>query len=223
MQTLSDQHPNTIHQQTRKIAVVAILLFALSGLISGFAVGAFTHSKSRIPGTTTPASSGTTPVTQMTRTPVSTAGTKNVNLDFPVIKQGEDFRFLQIANGNTGYTFSASILNKNQTPIQVPDVTCKLWLTQNRDINSILAANNYAMPREIEKIQQPFPDEVVGYLNYISPSQQIQPCSQNGKTSWNYTISPSINPGIYYFVVLADWRGKSFKWSWVSIEIKRAS
>jgi hypothetical protein len=47
MQTLSSQYPHNINQQTRKIAVVAIILFAISGLISGFAVGAFVHPKTQ--------------------------------------------------------------------------------------------------------------------------------------------------------------------------------
>jgi hypothetical protein len=69
MQTLSTQHPNRINQRTHKIAVFAILLFALSGLISGFAVGAFVHSKPRGSGTTS-TSTKTTPVSQITRTAI---------------------------------------------------------------------------------------------------------------------------------------------------------
>ncbi len=221
MQTLSSQPPNHISQQTRKIAVFAILLFALSGLISGFAVGAFVHSKQRGVGTTS-AGTGTTPVGQITKTPASTTVTENVNLDDPVIKPGEDYPFFQVANGSTNYAFSALIINKSKSPIQVSDVTCKLWLTNNGDVNSILRADHYAIPRAIDNIQQPFPGEVVGALNYLVPSQQIQPCTPNGKTFWHYTISPSIDPGTYYLVVLADWKGKSYNWYWVSIEIKKA-
>lgn len=221
MQILSSQPPNRISQQTRKIAVFAVLLFALSGLISGFAVGAFVHTKTGTRTGTPTSGLGTTPVGQITKTPVSTTGTENVNLDEPVIKQG-DYPFIQVANGSTSYTSSTLIINKSQNPIQVSDVMCKLWLTKNGDVNSILRADHYAIPRAIDNIQQPFPEEVVGALNYLAPSQQIQPCTSNGKTSWSYTISPSINPGTYYLVVLADWKGKSYNWRWVSIEIKKA-
>ena len=93
MQTLSSQHPNPINQHTRKIAFIAILLFALSGLISGFAVGAFVHSKPRGSGTT-PTSSGTTPIAKETRTSVSTTIAEHVNLDLPVINQG-DYSYFQ--------------------------------------------------------------------------------------------------------------------------------
>jgi hypothetical protein len=221
MQTLSSQPPNRISQQTRKIAVFAVLLFALSGLISGFAVGAFMHTKTGTRTRIPTSRSGITPVTQITKTPVSTTTTEHVNLALPVINQG-DYSYFQIANGSTNYTFSAQIINKNKNPIQASDVTCKLWLTKEGDVNSILGADNYAIPRTIDTIQQPFPKEVVGAFNYIAPSQQIQPCAPIGKTTWNYTISQSVDPGTYNLVVLADWKGKSFDWSWVSIVIKKA-
>jgi hypothetical protein len=222
MQTLSSQHPNNLNPQTRKIAVIAILLFALSGLVSGFAVGAFGHTKAKT-GTGTAPDTGTrtTSVVQATHTPVPTTTTEHVNLDLPVIG---DYSYFQIANGSTNYTFSALIINKNNNPIQVSDVTCKLWLTKEGDVNSILRAGNYAIPRTIDNIQQqqPFPKEVVGAFNYIAPSQQIQPCAPTGKTTWNYTISQSVDPGTYNLVVLADWKGNSFNWRWVSIVIKKA-
>src|SRR5260370_11537647 len=109
MQTASSQYPNNINQQTRKIAVVAILLFAFSGLISGFAVGAFVHTKAQrgtATGTGT-TGTGTTPVVRVTHTPVSTTTTVHVNLDLPVIG---DYSTFQIANGSTSYTFSAQII-----------------------------------------------------------------------------------------------------------------
>ena len=221
MQTLSSQRPNNVSHQTRKIAIMAILLFALSGLISGFAVGAFLRPKIG-PKTTAHTGSGAAPVSQNTKTTVTTTTSENVNLAEPVIKQGKDFSFFQVANGSTSYTFSTLIIDKSQNPIQVSDVTCKLWLTKDGDVNSILRAGHYAIPKSFDRIQQPFPDEVVGAINFISPSQQIQSCAPNGKTTWSYTISPSVDPGTYYLVVLADWKGKSFNWSWVSITVNKA-
>jgi hypothetical protein len=222
MQTISSQHSNNVNQQTRKIAIVAILLFALSGLISGFAVGAFVHPKSQV-GTGTGTSntgSKTTTIAHATHTTVPTTTVEHINLDLPVIAQG-DYSYFQIANGSTNYTFSSQIINKDKNPIQAQDVTCKLWLTKEGDVNSILRADNYALLRSVDTIQQPFPKEVVGAFNYIAPSQQIQPCAPTGKTSWTYTISQSVDLGNYSLVVLADWRGKSFNWSWVNIIIKK--
>jgi hypothetical protein len=221
MQTLSSQHPNNLNQQTRKIAIIAILLFAFSGLISGFAVGAFVHSKSKTgTGTVPETGSKITPITQATHTQVSTAVVENVNLGEPVINQG-DYSYIQNANGSTNYSLSALIINKSNNPIHASDVTCKLWLTKDGNVNSILRADNFAIPRTIGAFNQPFPKEVVGALNYIAPSQQVQPCVPNGKTTWTYTISPSVDAGTYYLVTLANWKGKSFNWYWVAIVIKK--
>ncbi len=45
MQTIADRGSNNVSSQTRTIAFLAVFLFAFSGLISGFAVGAFIHPK----------------------------------------------------------------------------------------------------------------------------------------------------------------------------------
>lgn len=215
MQMLSGQSPKGLSQQSRKIAVFAVLLFALSGLISGFAVGAFVRPKIG-PGTTS-TGSGTPSGAQNSKTSQST---ENINLDFPVIG---DFSYTEVANGSTRYIFTAQILDTSKNPIRVPDVMCKLWLTKDRDVNPVLQADNDAIPRAIDQIRQPFPHEVANGLNFISPSQQVQPCAPDGKTTWSYTVSPPVDPGTYYLVVLSDWKGKSYTWSWQAIKIKKAA
>ncbi len=220
MQTLYRKNPTKLSPQTRKIAISTILLFALSGLISGFAVGFFVHLKPAT-GTTHNTGSGTVPVVQITKTPATPATPENVNLAEPKINFG-DFNFTQTADGSTTYTFSALIIEKNQKPIQASDVTCKLWVTKvATDVNSILGANNYAIPRTIDNIQQLFPNEV-NALNFMPQVSQTQSCTPNGNTTWKYTISPTVDPGTYHLVVLADWQGKHYNWSWVDIVIKKA-
>ncbi len=223
MQTISSRYPNHLNQQSRKVAVTAILLFALAGLLSGFAVGAFVHPKLHAgTGTGTDTSrSKSTPAAHNTPTQDRTAVAEHINLNEPVIPQG-NYSYTQTADGSSNYTISAIILNKNNTPIQATDVTCKLWLTKEVDVNSILRADNYALLRSIDIMQQPFRGEVDGVFNYIAPSQQIQPCAPTGKTSWSYTISQAVDPGSYSLVVVADWKGESFNWSWVTIIIKKA-
>jgi hypothetical protein len=216
MQMLSGQSPNGLSQQSRKIAVFAVLLFALSGLIIGFAVGAFVRP--RIGSGTTSTGPGATSGAQSTRTSQSTT-TGYVNLGSPAIG---DFTFSEVANGSTTYIFTAQILDKSGNPIQAPDVMCKLWLTKDGDVNPVLLADNAAIPRAIDQIRQPFPHEVANGLNFISPSQQVQPCAPDGKTTWSYTVSPPVDPGTYYLVVLVDWKGRSFGWSWQAIKIKKA-
>jgi len=214
MQMLSGQSPNGLSQQSRKIAFFAVLLFALSGLISGFAVGAFVHP--RIGTGTTSTGPGTTSGAQSSKTSQST---ENVNLGSPEIR---DFSYSEVANGSTSYIFTAQIFDKSKNPIRVSDVSCKLWLTKNGDVNQLLLADNAAIPRAIDEIQQPFRDEVANGLNFISSSRQVQPCTPNGKTTWSYTVSSSVDPGTYYLVVLADWKGKSYYWSWQAIKIRKA-
>jgi hypothetical protein len=224
MQTVSSPYSNNVNLQTRKVAVIAILFFALSGLISGFAVGAFVHPRSQAGAGTGNGTTGSvkTPIVQVTRTTVPTTTIEHINLDLPVINQG-DYSYFQVADSSTNYTISALIMNKSKTPIQASDVTCKLWLTREGDVNSILRADQYSLLRAIDTIQQPFPKEAVGAFNYIAPSQQTQSCAPAGKTSWSYTISQSVDPGTYSLVVLADWEGKSFNWSWVQIVIKKTN
>lgn len=219
MQTFYGQGSNSLNQQSPKVALIAILLFAFSGLISGFAVGAFVHHKT---GTTHNNNTGTgiTPIAQNTGTPVSTTAPEVVWLGEPKIQYPDIGT--QRADGSTSYTLSTLIVDKSDHPIQASDVTCKLWLTKDGNATAMLSANNYAVPKAIDAIQQPFQGEVVGGLTF-STTQQAQPCTPNGNTTWNYTISPSVDPGTYYLVVLADWKGKHYNWSWVIIKIKQGA
>lgn len=218
MQTLSRQHPNPISQQTRKIAFFAILLFALSGLISGFAVGAFVHSKPRGSGTT-PTSSKTTPVTQITRTANPTI--HPIRLGDPVVTQVNSF---EKADGNTPYTFTAhavdtSIDRHHGKQIYASGITCKIWLQR------IPGDNAVGLPLERLKrmdIQEPLTgDEIPNALTFSSGATQIQPTDSNGQVTWNYNISTSVDPGQYYLVVLMDWQGQYSDWSWRFVTITK--
>jgi serine/threonine protein kinase len=205
-------------KMTRNLVLAALVLTVIfAGVVSFILVQM--KSMNNISSTLSTIQNSKTPVTTPTEPEITP--TENVNLDIPVISQG-DYSAFQIANDSTNYTFSAQIINKDKNPTQASDVTCKLWLTKEGDVNAILRANNYAIPKTIDTIQQPFPKEVVGAFNYIPPSQQTQPCAPVGTTTWSYTISQFVAPGIYSLVVLTDWNGKSFNWSWVQIVIKKA-
>ncbi len=218
MQTLSSQHPNRIGQQTRKIAVFAILLFALSGLISGFAVGAFVHSKPRGSGTT-PTSSRTTPVTQITRTVNPTI--HPVRMGDPVVTQINSF---EKADGSTPYTFTAhavdtSIDRHHGKQIYASGITCKIWLQRIPKGNSVDLSLERLRRMDI---QEPLTgDEIPDALTFSSGALQIQPTDSNGQVTWNYNISNSVNPGTYYLVVLMDWQGQYSNWSWRFVTITR--
>jgi hypothetical protein len=219
MQTVANRSSNNVSSQTRTIAFFAVLLFAIAGLISGFAVGAFIHPKT----TSTTGNSGSNtkpPVVQKTQTPVSTRTSGVVWPNEPGIT---DYSTIESKNNN--YTLSALITDKyTNKSILTSDVTCKLWLSQDGNINPILKKDDYAIPKAIGNIQQPFPEEVQNGLIFGTSTSQVQPCTTNGsKTTWNYTLSPSLNPGTYYLAVLADWKGIHYNWRWATIIVKQAN
>ncbi len=222
MQTLSGRRPQGLGPQTRRIAMMAIVLFGLSGLISGFAVGAFIHPKAGGTTGTSNNGGGTTPTSQTTKSSTTTTPPENIKVGEPVFSSG-DYTYTETADGATPYTLSTLIVTEGtSTPIKATDVTCKLWLTKDGNVNGFLSDNNYAIPTNVAHISQPFADEVPNSLAFSAPSQQTQTCAAGGKTKWAYTLSPSLHPGTYYLVVLADWQGKHYNWRWVDINVKQA-
>lgn len=221
MQTVSGRGFPELSPQSRRIAIIAVLLFGFSGLVSGFAVGGFVRP--HIGGNPTSSSNNGTLPGQSSRTPSTTkTAVENIALDQPIINSG-DFKYRETANGTTSYAYSAQIVYLGTTtPIHVSDVTCKLWLTRDlQGTGTYLNANGYAVQKNISQIAQPFALEVLNALNFVAPSRQTQPCTPNGKTTWNYTISPSLAAGTYYVFVLADWQGKSFNWYARAIDIRK--
>ncbi len=221
---------NHASSPSQSIAIVAIILFALSGLISGFAIGAFIHPpKSSLTGANT---SGTTPpiaeqspvTTRVSHTP------KTVPLGWPVI---EYFNNTETADGSTTYTFSAypvdqSVDTGHGKQVYASGITCKAWLIQR-----IPGTSHLSLPiptlQDISGIQnsitgtakgQPYA-EIPG-LSFDASTPQTQACSARGVTNWKYQIATSVAPGKYNLVVLTDWDGKRFNWSWADVIIKKA-
>ncbi len=213
---------------SQSIAIVAVILFALSGLISGFAIGAFIHP----PKTTTAdnISGNTHPI--VAQTPVSTRGTHGIKtfpLGWPVI---EFFNETENADGSTTYTFSAypvdqSIDSGHGKQVYVSGITCKVWLIQ-RIPNSSHLLLPISTLQNISAIQNPLTGTAKGQqypevpgLTFSTP--QTQPCNSRGITTWQYQVSSTVTPGKYNLVVLTDWDGKRFNWSWADIVIKKAN
>ena len=221
MQAVSRSPSSGLSPRSRRIATVAVLLFGLSGLISGFAMGAFIRPK--IPGITTNNGIGITPPVSQSTTVKTKPTHENVTVGEPITNDG-DFTQQEVANGTTTYSYSALIVTEGTTtPIRATDVTCKLWLTRDLDgTGHYLNDNGYAVQKDIDHIQQPFSHEVLNALNFVSPSQQTRPCKANGKTTWTYTLSTSVDPGLYYVFVLADWQGKHYNWFARAIMIHQA-
>jgi len=215
------------------ILVVAIMMFALSGLLIGFAVGASTRPAT--PRVTVPKHSGpTTPVQIPTATQAPII--QQVPLGCPKISA---YTPTQIADGTTHYTLSAQAMDKssgicnsnNNKPIQVPGVLCKLWL-----VPRIPDGQTLLFPKEDARLKRgdlaaPFTGTIqttdyaeVPGLQFDDPAMpQLQQCNTQGQSSWKYTIAPTTPAGNYDLLVLTDWsNGRYFNWTWVHITIKAA-
>lgn len=224
-----DSTPHT-SSQSRSIAIVAVILFALSGLISGFSIGAFIHPpKSSL---TNPNTSGTTPPI-VAQSPVATKGprtVKTVPLGWPVIAY---FNSMEIADGTTSYTLSANPVDQSidaghGKEVYASGITCKVWLIQH-----IPGTAHLSLPiptlQNISAIQNPITGtaknqqyaEIPGLL-FAANTPQTHACNPRGVTNWNYQIATTVTPGKYNLVVLTDWDGKRFNWSWADIIIKKA-
>ena len=215
MQTLSGQgSANNLKNQSRAIAVISIILFAIAGLLSGFAVSAFTRPVQQQLANNT----GTTltpPQQKPAHTPTATSHTQlPFAMNPPAIQQAQ---YIELANESTTYNVTAQAVDKKGQPIYSQSITCKLWLTEDNNVNANMPASRLV---SVDTLAQPFPKEE-GVLNFAATTPQTQPCNSNGQGQWSYTVSPSIKHGIYYLVVLMDWGGIHYNWSWVAINIKK--
>jgi hypothetical protein len=221
MQTVSSQYPNNVNQQTRKVAVIAILLFALSGLISGFAVGAFVHPKAqtvtgRETGTT---GSKSTPIAHATQTTVQTINP--IRMGDPVVTQISTY---EKSNATTPYIFTAnavdaSIDKHHGKQIYTSGITCKLWLQHIPGGNFVDLSLERLRKMDIQGSLTG--DEIPGALIYAPGVTQIQTTNSNGQVTWNYTVASFVETGAYYLVVLMDWQGQYSNWSWRYVSISK--
>lgn len=209
---------SAVNSTSRVVIIVAIILFAFAGLISGFSVGAFVHpSKSATANTNN--SGNTHPI--VGQTPVVTKTTHTLRpflLGEPKITQTT---YTEVADGTTQYTFAGEAVNKVGTPVFKDAITCKIWLTKNGNTADVINADDFARLKSISTIQQPFPKETVGGLVFSTSTPQTQPCSATGPTTWTYQVSQSLDPGIYFIVLLTDWDGVHYNWYSAGVNITR--
>ena len=202
------------------IALTAIIMFALSGLLVGFAAGALTH---RHPSTgKTDTTQVTHPVSTQTQAPTQTTTAQKVKLGCPII---ESYDGTEIANGSISYTFAAQASDRSAgicgpgNPVHAPGITCKLWLTKGDKINETLNAILGSRLANVDTLAQSMPDEIEHGLAFDTP--QTQHCDEKGHATWKYRVDPSVHPGGYHLVVLTDWDGTSYSWSWANVELKK--
>ena len=219
---------NPLSSQSRTIVFFAIFLFALAGLISGFSVGAFVR-----PNLALPAFSSSQSVTRQTAGQSQTAThtpttTHFVKLGWPVIPT---YSVSEMADSSTTYTLIAyavdqSIDSAHGNPVHASTITFKLWLVQRIPTGSTLMVDKQVL-QKVAAIRNPITGTVqdtsypeIPGLNFDAATQQTHLSNTKGKVVWKYQVSSSVAPGDYDLVILSDWDGKYFNWSWKNIEIR---
>ena len=210
MQTVSSRRSNSLSSQSRRVAVFAVLLFALAGLISGFAVGGFVRPKIGGLGTTT--GNNINPIVQQTKTTTPVPTIKPEKLGFPKV---DHYSFKEFANGQTTYTVSIHAIDAAGQPLHVTGITCKLWLTKEQT----LPQHNEWSP--VNALYNPVTGEIPGAFMFDSTTPQTHLCDANGAAAWKYQVAQSVNPGTYYLAIITDWAGVHYNIYWQLIQIKQ--
>lgn len=228
MQTVSSRRSSSLSSQSRRVAVFAILLFALAGLIGGFAVGGFVRPKI---GGIGPSNSNTinNPVVQQTKTATPASGPQPVRIPTPTI---DHFESPNIANG-TVYNLTAhleNVLGRDGQPVHASNLTCKMWLISRvpdgqhvsipSDILTNVSSISNPITSQVASVSYP---EIQSSLVFDDTTPQTQSCRTDGEVKWQYRISTSATPGKYTLVVLYDWSGKHYNWSWADLTIRHAN
>ncbi len=236
-QTVFQPQPNLSQQDSKRaqspsIIFIALTLFALAGLMIGFAVGVFTHRKT---GSAPKNNSSSITVVHPQTSPTATAVVQPGALGCPWFTDAfaNEFTGTQIADGATQYTLAAQAKDKTQGnncsangPIKATGITFKLWLIQGVPNKQAFVLSGSAQDT-LNTISSPITGKVKDHaypeiqgLNFTTP--QVQQSNTQGQVTWKYTIAPSIPAGNYDLVILTDWSGKAYNWSWIQITIQKA-
>lgn len=225
-QTMSRSQPNLPPNsqnsgpaRTQSLIITAITLFALSGLIIGFAVGAVTRPKQAAQPTATPA---TNPIAHQAQ-PTTAPKTDPQPLGCPIIDQSDN---VGVADGTTIHTFQMHTVDKSGKcaqsgkAIEAAGITCKLWLSKTTDDALKGAA---AVNTDIKAIAQPIKGEVENSLTFTdSQHPQTQMCDNQGHGFWKFSVSPTVKKGSYWLIIMVDWDGKFYNLSWVPFTVNKA-
>lgn len=232
-QTILRPQPNMPPQsngraQSSSVLMIALTLFALAGLMIGFAVGVFTHQKSAQTDTTNKGTS--MPVVSQKATPQQSPVAQALPLGFPALSNGgTTFVDTQTADGNTQYTVGAQAVDSNNKPLHAAGITFKLWLVQRiPNHKTFMLANNPSPAQTLTNITNPIPGKVqdtnypeISGFTFTPTTAQVQTSDAQGQVTWKYTIAPSVPAGNYNLVILSDWAGKYYNWSWFNIQIQQ--
>ncbi len=167
---------------------------------------------------------GSTPVVRQNTTPTPTTTPRPVALGPPIINS---ITTSETADGTTPYTVSIQAVDKEHNQaVHGPGLVCKLWLTKDSHVNDNIPAQGGAARLKshnlLQDLQAPFQAEVPNALIFGTTTPQTQPCTADGQGNWTYSVAQGVDPGTYFLVVLVDWSGVHWKWTWQQIRIKKA-
>lgn len=225
MQTWSGPNTSAVSTPARKHITIILSVFSLVGLVIGFAVGGLTHPKASPTGTTNPTQKPTIPV-QVTTTPTPTATQPpDIILGPPSFT---NYSITESVTSSSPYTVKIQAMDKKKQAVHTADITCKLWLVADiparlvLDPKTLTNTDNIKNPitGTLEGHPQIQVTEIVDGLTFDPTTPQTAPCDANGQYTWKYSLASTVLPGKYELVILADWKGKHFNWSWADITVK---
>jgi hypothetical protein len=213
---------NSRNSRSQAIVITAISLFALAGFLLGFTTGAL-NRPSQTPTQSQPPQK-TKSIVSMQPSPTQTQTVQQkVRLGCPQVNWPPTTQMP--ADGSTSYTITAQAVDKSiddttacgkGKAVQKPGITCRLWLSKTDTFSNTVLDDVDTLG------QQAMSNEVQGGLAYDPTTPETQMCNNNGQATWKFTISPSVDHGKYYIMVLTDWGGVYSNWSWDNIKITNA-
>ena len=216
---------NSSNTRSQVIVITAISLFALAGFLLGFTAGALNRPSHTA---VQPPPQKPKPIVSQHPSPTQTQTVEQkVRLGCPIVNWPTVNTM--IADGSTNYTFTAQAVDKsidNTTPcgkgnpVQKPGITCRLWLSKIPD-NKLVNIPASILGNTDTLGQQSMPGEIQGGLAYDPTTPETQMCNDKGQATWKFTVSPSVDRGQYYIVVLTDWGGVYSNWSWDTFKVRK--
>lgn len=216
-------HTPNYSTRPQKIIITAITLFAVAGLLVGFTTGAIAHTMMHKQAKDT--------TTRPTAIPVTPMPTPMPTLAEIIDMRGVGCPLLKLSNStpkpDETDSISAQILDAKNVkedgacdPYHIPanpltgepNLTCKVWLSKQQDaigkLNGPIYTRGTPLANPSVAYQQAFPDEE---KNAFTNLTQVQDCSQNGTVTWNFKLSPQLQPGDYFIAVTVDWDGIRYR------------
>jgi hypothetical protein len=211
--------------QVQTVIIMAIIIFALSGFMGGFAFGAFTRPKEAIiqplaQNHDIPVASQKELLTPSPSSPPQPSlGCPDVEANVSQMLADSQATYnatiqAKDKTGNQGNTCQNIALEK---PLVIDGITCKLWLAKAQDPSAELSSD-VSQLQHLDQLDEPSPNEIESGLNFVTTTPQVQSCKQ-GQGNWKFTLSSTVSPGTYFLVGLTDWQGIHYNWSWYQLQV----